>query len=98
MVARIFTVAFAGIEAVEVETQVTIQPGLPAFALVGLGDRAVAESKERVRAALSAIGLALPARRITVNLGPADLLKEGAATCRQGAISQGRDSHHFNAL
>src|SRR5688500_13572567 len=78
MVARIFTVAFAGIEAVEVETQVTIQPGLPAFALVGLGDRAVAESKERVRAALSAIGLALPARRITINLAPADLVKEGS--------------------
>src|SRR5579883_2865222 len=78
MVARIRTVAFQGIEAVPVEAQVTIAGGLPAFNVVGLPDKAVAESRERVRAALAALGLALPPRRITVNLAPADLLKEGS--------------------
>ena len=53
-------------------------PGLPAFTVVGLPDKAVAESRERVRAALTAIGLALPPKRITVNLAPADLPKEGS--------------------
>ncbi len=76
--AQIQTVAFLGIEAREVEVQVQIGSGLPAFNIVGLGDKAVAESKERVRAALSAIGLALPPDRITVNLAPADLPKEGS--------------------
>ncbi|MFN3261150.1 MAG: YifB family Mg chelatase-like AAA ATPase [Pikeienuella sp.] len=72
------TVAFQGMEARPVEVQVHLAPGIPAFTLVGLPDKAVAESKERVRAALNAIGLALPPRRITVNLAPADLPKEGA--------------------
>jgi magnesium chelatase family protein len=78
MVARVRTVAFHGVDVVDVETQVTIASGLPAFNVVGLPDKAVAESRERVRAALSALGLALPARRITVNLAPADVLKEGS--------------------
>jgi len=78
MVARVRTVAFHGVEVIEVETQVTIASGLPAFTVVGLPDKAVAESRERVRAALGALGLALPARRITVNLAPADVLKEGS--------------------
>ena len=78
MVARVRTVAFQGIEAVEVEAQVTITAGLPAFTVVGLPDKAVGESRERVRAALAAMGLALPPRRITVNLAPADLVKEGS--------------------
>ncbi|HZT51797.1 MAG TPA: YifB family Mg chelatase-like AAA ATPase [Stellaceae bacterium] len=78
MVARVRTVAFQGIEAVDVEAQVTITAGLPAFTIVGLPDKAVAESRERVRAALAAMGLALPPRRITVNLAPADLVKEGS--------------------
>jgi magnesium chelatase family protein len=78
MVARIRTVAFQGIEAVPVEAQVIIAGGLPAFTVVGLPDKAVGESRERVRAALTAMGLALPAKRITVNLAPADLLKEGS--------------------
>ena len=78
MVARIRTVAFQGIEAVPVEAQVTIAGGLPAFTVVGLPDKAVGESRERVRAALTAMGLALPAKRITVNLAPADLQKEGS--------------------
>ena len=78
MVARINTVAFQGIEVVDVDVQVQVASGLPAFAVVGLPDKAVAESRERVRSALDAIGLGLPARRITVNLAPADLLKEGS--------------------
>jgi magnesium chelatase family protein len=78
MVARVRTVAFQGVEIRDVETQVTIVAGLPAFTVVGLPDKAVGESRERVRAALSALGLALPPRRITVNLAPADLVKEGS--------------------
>jgi len=78
MVAHVATVAFLGLEARAVEVQVQIAPGVPAFVVVGLPDKAVAESRERVRAALSAIGLALPPKRITVNLSPADLPKEGS--------------------
>ncbi|WP_156681542.1 YifB family Mg chelatase-like AAA ATPase [Sphingomonas profundi] len=78
MVAHVSTVAFLGLEARPVEVQVHVAPGVPAFAVVGLGDKAVSESRERVRAALSAIGLALPPKRITVNLSPADLPKEGS--------------------
>jgi len=77
MVARANTVAFQGIEVVDVGVQVQMASGLPAFTLVGLPDKAVAESRERVRAALHAMGLALPPKRITVNLSPADLAKEG---------------------
>ncbi|MGF1641414.1 MAG: YifB family Mg chelatase-like AAA ATPase [Rhodospirillales bacterium] len=78
MVARIRTVAFQGIDVLDVDVQVQMAEGLPAFTTVGLPDKAVAESRERVRAALSAMGLALPPKRITVNLAPADLLKEGS--------------------
>lgn len=78
MVTRITTVAFQGIEPIPVDVQVQTVSGLPSFQIVGLPDKAVAESKERVRAALYAIGLALPAERITVNLSPADLQKEGS--------------------
>lgn len=78
MVSRVTTVAFEGIEVRAVDVQVQISPGLPAFAIVGLADKAVAESRERVRAALSAVGLGLPPKRITVNLAPADLPKEGS--------------------
>jgi magnesium chelatase family protein len=78
MVARVRTVAFHGVEVLDVETQVTITAGLPVFAVVGLPDKAVAESRERVRAALAALGLGLPPRHITVNLSPADVLKEGS--------------------
>jgi magnesium chelatase family protein len=72
------TVAFHGVEVIEVEAQVTIASGLPAFTVVGLPDKAVAESRERVRAALASLGPGLPPRRITVNLAPADVLKEGS--------------------
>jgi len=78
MVQRVATVAFEGIEACAVDVQVQVAPGLPAFNIVGLPDKAVSEAKERVRAALIACGLALPARRITVNLAPADVPKEGS--------------------
>ena len=78
MVARVSTVAFHGIEVIGVDVQVQMGAGLPAFTVVGLPDKAVAESRERVRAALQAMGLALPPKRITVNLAPADLLKEGS--------------------
>jgi magnesium chelatase family protein len=78
MVSRVTTVAFQGIEAVPVDVQVHVGPGAVAFNVVGLPDKAVGESRERVRAALSASGLALPAKRVTVNLAPADLPKEGS--------------------
>ncbi len=78
MVSHVTTVAFQGIEAVPVDVQVQIAPGLPRFIIVGLPDKAVAESSERVRSALHASGLSLPAKRIIVNLAPADLPKEGS--------------------
>jgi magnesium chelatase family protein len=95
MVAHVATVAFLGLEARAVEVQVQLASGLPAFVVVGLPDKAVAESRERVRAALAAIGLAVPPKRITVNLSPADLPKEGShydlpialgLLCAMGAI------------
>ncbi len=78
MVAHVATVAFLGLDARPVEVQVQVAPGMPKFLVVGLPDKAVGESRERVHAALSAIGLALPPKRITVNLSPADLPKEGS--------------------
>lgn len=78
MVARVSTVAFQGIEGVPVEVQVMVAPGKVGMQIVGLPDKAVAESRERVQAALHATGLALPPKRITVNLAPADLPKEGS--------------------
>jgi magnesium chelatase family protein len=77
-IARVRTFAFSGIEAVPVEVQVQISSGTPALLLVGLPDKAVGEARERMRAALSAIGLSLPPRRVLINLAPADLLKEGS--------------------
>ncbi|MEJ1159670.1 YifB family Mg chelatase-like AAA ATPase [Prosthecomicrobium sp. N25] len=78
MVAHVTTVSFQGIEAVPVDVQVQLTGGKPVFAIVGLPDKTVAESRERIRAALYATGLALPAKHITVNLAPADLPKEGS--------------------
>ena len=77
-IARIATFAFSGIEAVPVEVEVQIAPGLPAFLVVGLPDKAVGESRERVRAALTGLGLSLPPKRVLVNMAPADLTKEGS--------------------
>ncbi len=76
--ARMHTVAFFGVEARHVDVQVQMASGMVAFTVVGLPDKAVAESRERVRAALGAMGLGLPPKRITVNLAPADLPKEGS--------------------
>lgn len=78
MVARAYTVAFEGVEARMVEVQCAIAPGMPYFGVVGLPDKAVSEAKERVRAAMAAMSIALPSKRITVNLSPADLPKEGS--------------------
>ena len=78
LVTRVNTVAFQGIDTLDIDVQVQIANGLPAFTVVGLPDKAVAESRERVRSALGAMGLALPPQRITVNLSPADVLKEGS--------------------
>ena len=76
MHAKIHTIAFRGIETIAVTVQIHIANGLPAMAIVGLADKAVAESRERVRAALASIGLALPPKRIAVNLAPADVLNK----------------------
>ncbi len=78
MVSKINTVAFQGIETIPIEAEVHIASGLPTFTIVGLPDKAVGESRERVRAALHAMGLSLPPKRITVNLAPADVTKEGS--------------------
>ncbi len=76
MVAVAYTVAFDGIDARLVEVQCAVTPGMPAFNIVGLPDKAVSEARERVRTALSSLSIALPSKRITVNLSPADLPKE----------------------
>jgi magnesium chelatase family protein len=78
MVARIATVSFEGAEAKLVDVQVQVMPGRQAFHIVGLADKAVAESRERVRAAFAAIGLSVPYKRVVINLAPADMPKEGA--------------------
>lgn len=78
MIGRTFTVAFEGVEARLIEVQCALSAGLPSFSIVGLPDKAVSEAKERVRAALTAMSIALPSRRITLNLSPADLPKEGS--------------------
>lgn len=78
MVVHISSLTFSGVEIVEVDVQVQITPGIPNFTIVGLADKTIAESRERVKAALSSLGLALPAKKILVNLAPADLVKEGS--------------------
>lgn len=78
MVARCFSVAFEGIEAREVDVQCQLSAGVPGFQIVGLPDKAVAESRERVRAALTSMGVAMPPRRVVINLAPAGMPKEGA--------------------
>ncbi len=78
MVARALTVAFEGIEARLIEVQCALSPGMPSFQIVGLPDKAVSEARERVRAALSGLSVALPSKRITINLSPADMPKEGS--------------------
>lgn len=78
MQARINTIAFSGLEVLDVDLQIQISSGLPAFTIVGLPDKTVAESRERVRAAFQALGISFPAQRVTINLAPANMLKEGS--------------------
>lgn len=78
MLGRVNTITFNGLEVLDVDLQVQLTSGLPNFIIVGLPDKAIAESKERVRSALQSLGLQLPAKRIVINLAPADLLKEGS--------------------
>jgi magnesium chelatase family protein len=78
MVALVSTVAYLGLDARPVEVQCQVAPGMPRFTVVGLPDKAVGESRERVQSALAAMGLSLPPKRITINLSPADLPKEGS--------------------
>ncbi len=78
MLARTTTVAFEGLEARAVDVQCAVSPGLPGFSIVGLPDKAVSEARDRIRAALSELGIALPSKKVTVNLSPADVPKEGA--------------------
>ncbi|MEM7487969.1 MAG: YifB family Mg chelatase-like AAA ATPase [Pseudomonadota bacterium] len=78
MLARTTTVAFEGLEARPVDVQCAVSPGLPGFSIVGLPDKAVSEARDRIRTALSELGIALPSKKVTVNLSPADLPKEGA--------------------
>ena len=78
MLAHVNTIAFNGLNTLDVDLQLQITSGLPTFNIVGLPDKTIAESKERVRAALNTIGIELPAKRIIINLAPADLLKEGS--------------------
>lgn len=78
MISRAYTVAFQGVDPRPVEVQCAVMPGVPAFSIVGLPDKAVSEARDRVRTALAALRVALPSRRITVNLSPADLPKEGS--------------------
>lgn len=78
MVALAYTVAFEGIDARLVEVQCAVAPGMPNFSIVGLPNKAVTEAKERVRAALGQLAIALPSKRITINLSPADMPKEGS--------------------
>ena len=77
MVCEVKTVAFNGIRAEEVDVQVSIGAGIPGFVIVGLPDKAVNESRERVRAVFNALGIDFPRDRITVNLMPSDMIKEG---------------------
>ncbi len=78
MVVHISSLTFSGIEITDVDVQVQISPGMPSFTIVGLADKTIAESRERVKAALASLGLSLPAKKVLVNLAPADLIKEGS--------------------
>jgi magnesium chelatase family protein len=78
MITRAFSVCFAGIEPQLVEIECAISPGLPAFSIIGLPDKAVSEARDRIRSALGALSIALPSRRITINLSSADMPKEGS--------------------
>ncbi len=78
MVKKINTIVFKGIEGVKIEIQIQMSRSIPGFVIVGLADKTIAESRERVRAAISSLGLSMPNKKITINLSPANLVKEGS--------------------
>lgn len=78
MIVHVSSLTFSGIDITDVDVQVQLSAGIPSFTIVGLADKTIAESRERVKAALSSIGLALPSKKILINLAPADLVKEGS--------------------
>ncbi|MBF8247094.1 MAG: YifB family Mg chelatase-like AAA ATPase [Rickettsia sp.] len=78
MIRKINTIVFKGIEGIKIEIQIQISKAIPSFVIVGLADKTIAESKERVRSAISSLGLSMPSKKITVNLSPANILKEGS--------------------
>ncbi|KAB8141307.1 YifB family Mg chelatase-like AAA ATPase [Chloroflexia bacterium SDU3-3] len=79
MLAKVHSCAMVGLEGVLIEVELDITTGLPAFTIVGLGDTAVQESKERVRSAIKNSGFTFPLKRLTANLAPADMRKAGPA-------------------
>ena len=79
MLAKVMSCAVVGLDGALVEVEVDISTGLPSFQVVGLPDKAVQEARERVRSAIRNSGFRFPTKRITVNLAPADLKKEGPA-------------------
>ena len=79
MTVKILSSALAGVQGVPVDVEVDVAPGIPAVRIVGLPDAAVGEARERIRAAIRSSGFTWPARRITVNLAPADLRKSGGS-------------------
>jgi magnesium chelatase family protein len=99
-------VAFQGVDVLDIDVEVQLSSGLPAFNIVGLPDKAVGESRERVRAALHAIGLSLPSKRVTVNLAPADVQKEGShydlpialGVLASMGVFPGEELSHFTVL
>lgn len=106
MVQRVHTVTFQGVDVLDIEVEAQVSPGLPQFNIVGLPDKAVGESRERVRAALHAIGLSLPSKRVTVNLAPADVVKEGShfdlpialAVLAAMGVFPGEDLMHYTVM
>lgn len=78
MVARVKTFTFCGVSTIDVNVEAKLSAGLVAFNIVGLPDKAINEAKERIRSAIYSIGLAFPAKRLTINLSPADVAKEGS--------------------
>ena len=87
MITRAFSVCFEGIEPQLVEIEYAISAGLPAFSIIGLPDKAVSKARDRIRSALGALSIALPSRRITINLSPADMPKEGSHLDLQIALA-----------
>lgn len=97
MLAKVKSAAVVGLEGAVVEVEVDLSPGLPSFTIVGLGDKAVQEARERVRSAIRNSYYKFPNRRITVNLAPADLKKEGPAYDLPIAIGILMSSGQLNA-